>query len=194
MRNHNSSLSDYELLRRDRGGKVHLRCIHGVEFSAWIRGRGMINLMTCPCLRKMGGPIKHGESSPGKKTSEYKIWASMRQRCNDPGCIPYPSYGGRGISVCERWGSFQSFLEDMGRRPHGMSIERIDNNGNYEPGNCRWATMKEQANNRRSSISLTVNGETHLLQEWEKITGIKYSTLWHRLKRQGLSPEKVIEK
>lgn len=84
------------------------------------------------------------------QTNEYRIWAGMQQRCSNPNRPEYPNYGGRGIRVCERWGDFELFLGDMGPRP-GLeySIDRINNDGNYEPGNCRWATKSEQQSNRR---------------------------------------------
>ncbi len=94
---------------------------------------------------------RHGHAQRHEMTRTYKSWISMRQRCRNANAPNFASYGGRGIAVCARWDSFELFLADMGPRPEGMSIDRIDVDGNYEPGNCRWATPKQQQANRRCS-------------------------------------------
>jgi len=141
----------------------------------------------------MRGPnYKHGEGNPGEHTAEYDIWRSMRQRCSDVGCPRYEQYGARGIRVCERWNDYANFIADMGRRPpEKASIDRIDNSGDYTPENCRWATAKEQANNRSSNKIVEFNGERMTVSQWSSKIGIGYSALVKRLSK-GWSPQKAL--
>jgi len=104
-------------------------------------------------------------------TSTYQIWNGMVQRCTNPNTIAYKNYGGRGITVCNSWITFQGFFSDMGERPDGMSIERIDNDGGYSPGNCKWATKEEQATNTRSNKLITHNEITRCYSEWSRKLG-----------------------
>jgi hypothetical protein len=125
---------------------------------------------------------KHRETHNATKTPTYKTWVCMKGRCLTENHIEYPRYGGRGISICERWLSFENFLSDMGERPEKCSIERIDNNGNYEPTNCRWATDKEQARNRRNSRLLTIDGVTKTVVEWSEQQGAtRAANIYNRL-------------
>ena len=119
-----------------------------------------------------------------RNTPEYRIWIYMKQRCNNPNNTSYHRYNGRGIKVCKRWLRFESFYRDMGDRPKGMTIERKNNNGNYEPDNCKWATPKEQANNRRDNIFIDYKSQRFSLAQWANKIGIKYDTLKHRIHRK----------
>ena len=120
---------------------------------------------------------------------EYSSWCAMKQRCYNKKNPGYADYGGRGIRICQRWRkSFQAFLEDMGKRPLNRSIHRIDNDGNYEPGNCRWATALQQSKSKRHRKCIffaTLNGKTQSLIDWAKETGIKYPILHARIRELG---------
>jgi len=125
--------------------------------------------------------------------SEYQTWKSMRRRCLVKSYKNYVTYGGRGITICDRWASFKNFLDDMGKRPSNLySIDRIDNNENYTPGNCRWATRYTQSNNRRNNIKLTLHGLTMNISQWSERLDIGDSTIRARVKVYGWSDEEAL--
>lgn len=133
---------------------------------------------SCGCLRKLVPNRRtHGHSTH----PDYNTWRMMLRRCGDNRDRDYPNYGGRGIKVCERWNDFANFITDMGPRPAGMTIERDDVNGDYVPKNCRWATKREQANNRTDSRFIEYGGRRQTLMQWSRETGIKFGTLHRRL-------------
>lgn len=115
------------------------------------------------------------------RDSTYAVWKGMRLRCSNPNVQHYARYGGRGIRVCERWDAYENFLSDMGPRPEGFELDRIENDGNYEPANCRWVSVKENCRNRSSNRLLTYNGQTHCLAEWVEITGLPRHVLKDRI-------------
>lgn len=120
----------------------------------------------------------------GKPSVEYRAWASMLDRCYNEKCTGYANYGGRGVSVCDEWrSSYEAFLAYLGRRPSPThSIDRINVNGNYEPGNVRWATKTEQSRNRRGRTLVTIEGKTKCVAEWLELNSIAYVTFKKRRK------------
>jgi hypothetical protein len=136
--------------------------------------------------------LKHGHAKKNKTTRIYRAWVDMRRRCLNPKRSDYSYYGGRGIAICDRWSVFVNFLNDLGEPKQGMTLDRIDVNGNYSPENCRWATRKQQSQNTRKTRNITYNGKTQCVTEWEKELGFKPVAITMRLKR-GWSVEKALE-
>lgn len=183
------------LVTATEGDGRHLWCICRCDCGGLSRVRATSlrngNTRSCGCLRR--DVVKDRSKSHGLHgTPEYRCWKTMRQRCTNPRNPKYPSYGGRGITVCERWNSFEMFVADMGPRPSPRhSIDRINNDLGYSPENCRWASEKSQARNRRSSRVVTCNGESRTVAEWSELTGMNRYKITGRL-RLGWSPEAAL--
>ena len=153
--------------RQYKGYQWWCKCICGTILMRYDDQIKRGNQKSCGCLQTdvRKSPKSHGLSH----LPEYRVWASMLDRCRNPNLRPFQYYGARGITVCERWTKFANFIEDMGCRPSKKhSIERRDNNGNYEPDNCYWATPEEQWRNKRNNIHITLNGVTKTAAEWAK--------------------------
>lgn len=156
--------------------------------------RGYVMAESTKCILRMQH-TSHGHSAAGrhgKASPEYMSWMSMIARCERPTCNRYNNYGGAGIYVCDKWRrSFEAFLSDMGPRPHGHTIDRVDSDGNYEPNNCRWASPSQQGRNRRTNVNLTLGNETKCQAEWASLLGLNEATLGWRI-RNGWTHERAL--
>ena len=146
------------------------------------------HVKSCGCINAIhGGIVGHGNRHP-----LYMTWTNMLKRCHNPTDAKYPIYGGRGIIVCATWKDFMVFIKDVPPKPSPeLQLDRIDNNGNYEPGNVRWAMRKEQGANKRDNRLITAQGLTLTVTQWAERTGIKRATLFSRLK-YGWNDEDVV--
>lgn len=177
----------------DCGGVLtywNCKCDCGNESTVTNRNLLYGHTRSCGCLPKK--PITHGFARKDAVHPIHQVWRRMTQRCGNPNDRNYHRYGGRGVKVCEEWLDFSNFARDMAVDwVEGLSIERIDNNGNYCKENCRWATVAEQASNRRSNVRITHNGETLIASEWSKRTHLPAATIIWRF-RQGWPTEHVL--
>ncbi len=162
-------------------GRAYFKCLCDCGETAEVLGKNLSNGRTTSCgcySRELA--TKHGLH----KAEEYSAWVQMRHRCRNPRTPNYARYGGRGISVCERWNDFAAFIADMGPRPSPEhSIDRIDNDGNYEPGNCRWATRREQGGNTSRNVLVEVGGRRMTISELARELGMHRASVRLRIKR-----------
>lgn len=170
------------------------RCVCGKTLEVFGRSLRDGDAKSCGCLsrdRTIARSTTHGHAGRNRQTSEYRIWQGMVKRCEDPRCVAFPNYGGRGIKVAPELRTFEGFLAHMGPRPVGLTLERINNNGNYEPGNVCWATRKAQGRNSRHNHILTFRGMAQPISAWTEMLGFKRTTIGQRL-RYGWSTERAL--
>jgi hypothetical protein len=185
-------------LRQEKSRKKYFKCSCSCGNLASVRidHLNAMKILSCGCWHDEAAVLintKHGHKHRGNSTPEYTSWAGMLGRCNDKNLKCYKYYGGRGIKVCEKWSNdFIAFLKDVGPRPcAGMSIDRIDVNGDYEPKNVRWADAKTQARNVRNRKEISAFGERLTIAEWAERIGVDKRRIHWRIKR-GWHPEKAI--
>lgn len=186
-----------ELEQRGFQRMLECKCDCGTVISVYMSNLVKRNGHTksCGCLKieiATNRLTKHGHVSNGKWSGEYHSWAHMVSRCTNPNVPAYKDYGGRGIIICDQWmgvNGFTTFLNDMGNKPSkDHSLDRYpDNNGNYEPSNCRWATEPQQQSNKRNNHWEEYNGERKIVNEWAKVLGVKQNIICKRLKKQSFS-------
>jgi len=164
--------------------KALFKCTCGKEFETQIISMRRGNTKSCGCLnikriQQEGGlNKKHGQ----RYHPLYNIWIAIFQRCYHKNCIEYPNYGQRGIIVCERWHNIDNFIEDMySSYKKDLQIDRINNNGNYEPSNCKWSTGKQNSNNKRNNRIIEYKGITKTISEWADYMGIPYRVFFYRI-------------
>lgn len=193
-------------------GQPHKIDITGQRFGRWSvigRAAGSVWFCRCDCGTERavtGSSLKLGTSTSCgcysrerttthgmEHTRTYNCWAHMLDRCRNPRSQLYPNYGGRGISVCSRWKSFEKFYADMGDMPDGKSLDRINNDGDYKPSNCRWATVKQQSRNRRRTPTVEFSGRVVSVSEFAEIHGVDRKRVLDRIRR-GLSPTDAVSK
>ncbi len=150
-------------------------------FTAWPSKKRKYCSHKCSLAAMHKKNTKHGHGGRINRSPTYRVWSGMIQRCSSPNNSAFRHYGGRGITICDQWRTFENFLADMGERPEGLELERKDNNGNYEPLNCKWATRQEQCSNFSRNHLLTFNGKTQHVFGWAREIGVKPSTLNSRL-------------
>lgn len=171
------------------------RCSCGIQVTVVGCNLRRGNTVSCGCYAKdriSGSNFRHGHAVRNMESSTHRSWHSMRDRVLNSSHKSFKAYGGRGIKISPRWDCFENFLRDMGERPSGSTLGRINNSGDYEPGNCVWESSKAQANNRRSNIVLEFRGKTLTLAQWSSQLDIPYARLHKRIQGYGWSVERAL--
>lgn len=187
-----AKLGTFTFLHYTKSAHGNMYGVFRCDFCAEERERVVSQVRTgyikvCHCHSR----ARHGHARNRNSTSTYEAWSSMKKRCLCETHANYFNYGGRGITVCDRWMTFENFLADMGECPEGLTLDRVDNALGYSRENCRWTTMREQNNNRRGNTILQFKGRALTISQWSGETGIKDCTISERL-RHGWGVERAL--
>lgn len=172
-----------------RAQRLQCVCVCGTVVLAKTHQLTSREKTSCGCWKKqvLGYTTRtHGQANSrvsGYKSRAYGVWQAMRDRCSNPNRKDYHRYGGRGITVCKQWGTFEAFLADMGEPPVGLTLERKDNNKGYSKQNCEWATRRHQSYNSSRNVYIEHKGKTMMLKQWQQTMGVQAGTYYARLKR-----------
>lgn len=177
-----------------RNRQTYWKCLCDCGNIAIVNGHSLTrgHTKSCGCLQ-VEELVLRSKKHDMSGSTEFRIWAGILQRCNNPNNHDYKYYGGRGITVCSEWESFEQFYKDMGSKPRGFTLDRINNNGNYKSENCKWASRKEQANNTRRNRPILYNGEIKPISHWVKELGLSSHTVYRRLNK-GYNIDEVFYK
>lgn len=187
-------LTGIKPIGKDKNNSVLWECLCDCGNTAILRAALLKNGHTksCGCLQRERASkacTTHGM----RFSPEWRTWRHIKDRCYNPNTERYPHYGGRGIKVCDRWlNSFENFYADMGKKPEGYSIERINIDGDYSPENCKWIALRDQANNKKNNKFVTFKGKTQTVAQWAEELGFNKQTLYSRLNGYGWSVEKSL--
>jgi hypothetical protein len=194
----NNVFGRLKVLHNVGGSSWLCQCVCGqhVTVKSWNLRNG--NNKSCGCLKRnvLGDATRtHGQANSrltGYANKAYGVWQAMRDRCTNKNRKDYHRYGGRGIKVCKRWEKFENFLADMGEPPPKHTLDRINNDGDYKPSNCRWATRMEQSHNSTRIRYIKIGNKTRRLSEWLEVFGISRNTFYCR-KRKGVTEEQALK-
>ena len=174
-----------EIKERSKSKKVIWQCKCDCGRETFVSSAHLISGHTrsCGCIQREAVKSLDNSTHKDSKSATYYTWNSMKSRCYNPKNDSYYRYGGRGIQVCDRWlNSYENFLEDMGHKPDECSLDRINNDGNYDPTNCRWATIYEQANNMSNNVRMEYSGEIKTISQWARTLNIPRDKIYRRHK------------
>lgn len=183
---------------RDKNGnpKWLFKCDCGNQKVIYAKSVTLGNSRSCGCYKREYNKSHHNYKHNSCYTRLYRIWVHMKERCFQQNCSAYKDYGARGISICKDWLEFENFKRWANENGYSerLTIDRINNDGNYEPSNCRWVDWYVQANNKRNNVVISAFGESHTVSEWSRIKNINFGTLYSRLYRNKMSIEEALTK